>query len=354
MRRVGPWVVMIALLAPVAAECQSDPALWRFVYPNARALVSINLQRIRQSPAIAALHEKWPGGKLTTTFPDIEMLDDVDRILISSPGNPTTNDAGAESAQPPVLFAVHGHFDGAKVRQFFARLDTKAQSYNAFQVYRPQSKGDKNMAYLLVDPETILFGDAPSVFAALDRNQFGPPAPPSGSILARAAEMEAAYEFWVVMNQPDLLASDRFAGLIPGGDFVSGAQGLEAGISLRSGLAADITVHFASEASAKQVVTEMTRLIAEASKDKKVEAQMQDIVKKLKFSSEGPAAKISLRLTPQELARSAQAFTAGYRAGGASQAAVPAPAPVPTKPGVIHIEGLDDGPREIPYPDHQR
>jgi hypothetical protein len=32
------------------------------------------------------------------------------------------------------------------------------------------------------------------------------------------------------------------------------------------------------------------------------------------------------------------------------------PAPVahaPVKPGVIRIEGLDDGPREIPFPDHQ-
>ena len=28
------------------------------------------------------------------------------------------------------------------------------------------------MAWVLFDDETILFGDAPSVFAALDRNQF--------------------------------------------------------------------------------------------------------------------------------------------------------------------------------------
>jgi hypothetical protein len=356
IRRLGLFAVLIALLAPVTAQCQSDPTLWRFVYPNAKALVSINLQRIRQSPAVATIRGQWAGGKLTTILPDIGMLNDVDRILISSPGNQTTNDTGAESAEPPMLIAVHGHFDGGKVRQFFSRLDTKAQTYNSFQVYRPQSKGDKNMAYLLFDPETILMGDAPSVFAALDRNQFGPPTPPSGSIVARAAEMEAAYELWVVMNQPALLANDRFAGLIPGGDIVSDAQGLEAGLSLRSGLAADITVHFASEASAKQVVTEMAQLIAEASKDKSAAALAQGIAKKLRFTTEGSAAKISLRLTPQELEKSAQAFTAGYKAGAASQAAVPSPAaaPAPAKPGVIHIEGLDDGPREIPYPDRQR
>jgi len=268
-------IASIALLAPAAAECQSDPALWRFVHPNVKALVSINWQRIRQSPAVATIRGQWASGKLTA-LPGLEMLDDVDRILISSPGTPDTGNqaaggAAAESAPPPVVFAVYGHFDGSKVRQFFARLDTKAQTYNAFQVYRPQSKGDKNMAYVLFDPKTILFGDAPSVFAALDRTQFGPPALPSGSIVARAVDMEAEYEFWVVMNQPELLASDRFAGLIPGGDFVSGAQGFEAGVNLRSGLTADVTVRFGSEASAKQVVTEMTKLFAAASKDKSAE-----------------------------------------------------------------------------------
>ncbi len=356
-------LALVALLAPAAAECQSDPALWRFVHPGAKDLMSINWQRVRQLPAIASLREKVLNENFTSAFPFVELLDEVDRILISSPGTPNTGnqatgDAAAESVEIPMLIAVQGHFDGAKVRQVLTWLGAKPQAYNSFHVYRPQGKSTKNMAWVQFDADTILFGDAPSIFATLDRNQFGPPpAPQSGSIFTRAAEMEAAYEFWMVVGEPDLLASDRLAGLVPGSDWAADAQGFEAGMNLRSGLTADITVHFGSEASAQQVVKEMTRVIGAASKDKSGEPSVRDIAKKLKLMAEGPAAKISLRLTPQELEQYAQAYAAGHKAAVAAAAArakSPAfPAPAPAKPGVIRIEGLDDGPREIPYPDQQ-
>ena len=75
----------------------------------------------------------------------------MDRILISSPGTPNTGnlatgDAAAESVEIPMLIAVQGHFDAAKVRQVFTWLGAKPQSYNSFQVYRPQGKSTKNMA----------------------------------------------------------------------------------------------------------------------------------------------------------------------------------------------------------------
>jgi len=358
--RIGASAAIIILLAPAVAQCQSDPALWRFVYPNAKALVSINWQRIRQSPAVAMLREKMNTGNLMPAIPGLEMLDDVDRILISSPGIPKSESPQADPVQPPVLIAVHGHFDPVKVRKFFAEIGAKPQAYNAFQVYRPQDKSSKSMAWVLFDPETILLGDAPSLFATLDRNQFGPPPQAPGSITARAAEMEAAYEFWLVMNLPDMAPNDRVAAMFPGADLISDAQAFEAGINLRSGLIADVTVRFGSEASAKHVVTELTRMIAAAAKDKGAEAQMRDITKKLKFISVGSTAKLSLHLTPQELEKSAQAFAEGRkqsmaaaRSAGPFGNSQPVVIPTPSKPGVIRIEGLDDGPREIPYQDHQ-
>jgi hypothetical protein len=337
-----------------SASGQSDPAPWRFVYPNAKALISINWQRIRQSPAGAMIRDRWLNAGLAAAIPGIELLDQVDRVVISSPGNEAIQDTEAgtdvEPAPAPLLIAVFGHFDPAKVRALFARRGAKPQTYNSFQVYRPQGKDAKDMAYVLFDAGTILFGDAPSLFAALDRNQFAPPAPGPGSILARAAEMDAAYEVWVIVTTPDIMSNDRLAELFHGGEWAEDAQGFEAGVNLRSGLAADATVHFASEAAAKRVVTEMTKLSAMLAKDKKAEAQMQVIAKKLKFSSDGPAAKISLRLTPQDLEKSAQAFAAARKARAlvAPTQAVTAP---PAKPGVIRIEGLEEGPREIPYTD---
>jgi hypothetical protein len=350
-------VLLIALLAPAAAECQSDAALWRFVYPNAKALISINWQRIRQSPAGAMIRDQWLNGGPIAALPGIELLDEIDRVVISSPGNETTTGTAVVPAQAPMLIAVGGHFDAVRVRQLFMRLGGKAQAYNSYQVYRPQGQEAKDMAYVLFDAGTILFGDAPSVFAALDRNQFAPPAAEPGSIAARGAELDRGYELSLVITTPDIMSNDRLAGLFHGGDWAPDAQDFEAGVNLRSGLTADVTVRFASEAAAKRVVAEMTRLSAIAAKDK-AEPQMRDIARKLKFNSDGPAAKISLRLTSQDLEKSARAFAAAHQApvALASAGSVPAPGspqPATGKPAVIRIEGLDDGPREIPYPDPQ-
>ena len=137
-----------------------------------------------------------------------------------------------------------------------------------FECIRPQGKDTKNLAYVLFDANTIMFGDAPSLFAALDRNQFAPPPPEPGSIIARVAEMDAAYDLSWVMNGTDMISNDRLTDQLRAAEWAPDAQGLEVGMNLRSGLTADVTVHFASEASAKRVVTEMTRVIAAAAKDK--------------------------------------------------------------------------------------
>jgi hypothetical protein len=263
---------------------------------------------------------------------------------------------------------VHGHFDPAKVRAVFTRFGAKPQAYNSFQVYRPQGKQLKDMACVLFDAETILFGDTESIFAALDRNQFGPPAaaapqvPAAGSMLARAARMEGSYDFWLIMDAIEILSNDSMAALLRGGEWAAEARGFEAGVSLRGGLAADITVSFSSDATAKRMTTELTRLWNLAAKDKSMGPQIQEVAKKLKFIADGPSTKISLRLTQSELEKSAQAFAASQKAA-AQLARTPAaspnrtlvltPIPAPAKPPVIRIEGLDDGPREIPYPGPQ-
>jgi hypothetical protein len=359
-------LLVAATLAPGVARGESNPALWRFVHPNPKALISIDWARIRQTQVGAVLREKWlnVAGQPMPAIPGLELLKDVDRILISSPGGSTASDDSAQpddGAQQPLLIAIHGHFDPAEVRQVFTRFKAKPQAYNSFQVYRPQGKQAKDMAYVLFDNETILVGDAPSVFAALDRNQFAaatPPTPAPGSIAARAAEMESNYDFWLIMDAPEILANDSVASLLRGGEWASEAQGFEAGLNLRGGLVADITVRFSSDATAKRVTTELTRVLNAAAKDRGVEKQVQDIAKKLKFNVEGSATKISLRLSEPELEKAAQSMAASMQAGQRMAASAvsnrtpaPAPIPAPLKPAVIRIEGLDDGPREIPYPD---
>jgi len=363
MRRVLATLALAILLAPLAAKGQSEASLWRFVNPNTKALIGIDWGRIQPQPAGAFIREKWLTASVMGAIPALELLDDIDRVLISSPGRNSTDD----SAESPILIVIHGHFDVAKVRQVFSRVSARPQAYNSFQVYRPQGKdrqgnSGKDTAWVLFDAETILYGDAPSIFAALDRNHFAPastqPAPASGSIMARAAEMDASYEVWAIMDAAEMLSSDQISALLPDGEWTSEAEDFEAGVNLRAGLAADITVRFSSDVAAKSMTSELTRTMNLAAKDKSAGAQMQRFAKKMKVNLDGPAAKVSFRLTEQEMEQSAMAFARGQKAATLATAAStnPPPAPIPVeasppKPAVIRIEGLDEGTREIPFQD---
>ena len=352
MSRLHAAFGFAALLLPVAAwGQQSDPGLSRFIYPNAKALIGIDWARIRQSPGGAMMRQQWLAAGPMADIPGLELLNDIDRIVISSPGKGSRDDA----AGPAILIAIHGHFNPAQVREIFTRFSAKPQSYSSFQVYRPQGKNAQDTAFVLFDPETILFGDSKSIFAALDRNAFGAPSQPASSLLAHAAEMDANYEFWVIMESAEIMSNDQVAALFRGGEWISEAQGFEAGINLRAGLAADVTVRFSSDATAKHVTAELTRVINLASKDKKAGAPLQDIANKVKFSLDGSSAKISLRLTQQELEKSAQAFAESHKASArlavnaspvSNSASV---SKIVDKPAVIRIEGLDEGTREIPF-----
>jgi hypothetical protein len=356
-----------------AQSAQSEPALWRFVMPNASAVAGLNWARIRDSPAGAMLRDKvlaerWTSHHALAAFPGLDLLDSVDRILISSSGaiapeSPSdSGDARGENgdsptSSSPILVAAQGRFDPVRVRELFARSGTR-QSYNAFQVYRPKSKQNRNMAYVLFDPQTILFGDAPSVFAALDRNQFAdaPRPAPAGpaTMAARAGQLEGRYELWAILDVEELLASDTVAAFLQDKEWTSVAQGMEIGLSLRAGLDADFILRFSSDDMAKRVTAQLTHAVNAAAKDRGLDARARDMARKLRFNVDGSAAKISLQLSEQELEQVAQAFMEGEKAASAKAAsakAETAPVPAaaaPSPPGVIRIEGLDDGPREIP------
>ena len=356
--------VLTILLAPVTAHGQAPgpalgqpgPSPWRFVYPNARALISIDWARIRQSPAGAMIREKWLTPGALPAIPGMELLNDIDRVQISSPGKTTADDDSGES---PILVAIRGHFDAAQVHQVFTHFGAKPQSYNSFQVYRPQGKNAKDTAWVFFDAGTILYGDAPSIFSALDRSRFVSPPIETSSLVARATELDANYELWAIMDATEVMANDQIAALFQGGEWASETQGFEVGVNLRAGLTADITVRFSSDDTAKRVTAELTHALNLAARDKSSSAEVQDIAKKLKFSLDGSATKVSLHLTQQELDKSVEAFAAGYRASRAVASAAPAPnTPAPDKavsgkPAMIRIEGLDEGPREIPFEEPQ-
>lgn len=334
------------LLAAAIAPAQTDPALWRFIQPNAKAIISIDWKHVRQSHVGTMLREKWVDTN-GAAIPGVEFLNDVDRFLISSGGL----NGGDETSEPPVLIVVRGHFDLPRVRKLLLAHGARAQAFNSVQVYRPQGKSSKDMAFVLLDAQTILIGDARSVFAAVDRNAVPAPAADVGPVLARAIAMDAAYEVWALITTPGALANDRLMGLLSGGEVGSNALGYEVGFSFRNGLSAEASVLFESDSAAKRLASELHKMLKMAIKDKMGEPAMLDLEKKLKITAEGNLVKIAMRVTPQELEKNAQIYAATHKQPAPALVEVRAVAKPERR--VIRIEGLDEGTREIPYkPDH--
>lgn len=344
--------LLVLLSAPWLLHGQTDSSLWRFVHPNAKALISINWKLLRQSQTGSIAREKWLSSGPGAAIPGLQFLDDVDRFLISSSGHLASD----EASDSPFLIAVSGRFDLAKVRSFLTSQGIKPQQFNSFQVYRPQGRGAKDTGVVLLDAQTVLIGDVRSVFACLERNAFPQPAPAPNSIVARAAEMEANYDVWLLADGLESLASGKLTDMFGDDQISSEARGFQAGISLRAGLTAEVALQFETEEAAQKLATELTKFLKLSIKDRTGEPAFAELGKKLNIVAEGAVAKINLHLTQQELDKNAKLMGAPRKMQGtvavrgivSSTPTEPPPAPPRPERQVIRIEGLDDGIREIP------
>src|SRR5579871_239606 len=350
---VRPLASLVLLLAPLVGSAQTDPALLRFVPPNPKALISVDWKALKSTHIGALLREKYIDGDASSAMPGVEYLDDVDRFVVASPAGTRAD----ETSEPPMLVVVRGHFDMSKVRKTLAEHGAKPQMFNSIQVYRPQGKSSRDLAFVLIDAQTILIGDASSVFAALERNT-NPTPPDGGPALARAKELDSRYDVWAILSGMQAAASDRLMGLLSGGGLQSDSRSFEAGISLKSGLAADISLIFPSEPEARSMVSEFSKMMKAAVKEKVGVPAMVDFEKRLKAAADGATARISLRMSPQEFEKNAQIFAAARQQQAVAAAEVkPAEAVPPAPkaaPAMIKIDGLDDGPREIRLKPEQR
>jgi hypothetical protein len=353
MPPVSKLALVVLGLTPALGLAQTASGPWRFIPPDSKAVLNVDWGQIRSSHIVKLLREKWIDD---AAFPGSEFLDSVDdRFLISSSGK-NSDDPDADDG---LLVVVSGHFDLARVRAVLAHYRVKPQQYNSFQVYRPQGKDSKDWAFVLVDSRTILMGDSRSIFACLDRAAFPAEPPPPGSLVSRAPDMDSNYNVWAIVNIPGAFGTNRLTELLKGSDTDTQAQALEFGLSLRDGLALDYTLTLGSNSAAKEMAGELSRVVKLAIKDKLGDPALLDLEKKMKFTAQGSLTKLTVRLTPQELEKNAQLFAASHKSPAALQpptglaqvrpAVKPAPPPPPPEKQVIRIEGLDGGPREIPY-----
>lgn len=350
-----PWMQLNRLLAALACLCplapaQTDPGLWRFVHPNAKALIGIDVHRIRTSRLVAEMSSQLHAVPLPVPLPlhmpGMELLDSVDRVILSSPGvNPSSSDQ-----EPPLLIAVSGRFELVKLAAMLKKAGARPQMLESVTIYRLQDQANSDFGVVLLNSQTELIGDVKSLATVIERVGKGTPVPPG--IVEHARDLDIAYDFWAILSAPpSAVASDRF----PISGMAGKLNGFEAGIALRDGLLINVNLNTVSEAAAKSMYSQISKVIHLASKDRENHPEWAGLDRKLKFTVEHSDLHVALKLDNSEVARLAQGFDkARLRRPGLTANATEPPSRSVTpqqsnQKKVIRIEGLDGGPLEIPY-----
>jgi len=320
--------------------------MWQFAPANTKAFIGIRWNNVRDSQIARALKQQLTDGGFAA-MPFFSILKDIDEAIIASPGKQPDD---PDDKQAPVLIRVTGHFRAGELERMLSSEGTHAQSYRQKKVYRQKKSGD--MAVTLVDDHTLLLGDAASVFAALDRMEW--PAPATNPLLARAMKLRADYDLWAL----SAIAPTELAGrLMPDLPLFGDANGLELGVSLRTGLDLKLGLDTASDESAAKLAAELQKVLKLTAKDmlqgadRAKTADIASAMKKIQIGADKSSVRLTLRLDAAEVERSLAEAANRRRAARPTVAQTipsrPQPPPPPQNQS-IHIEGLDDGPKDVP------
>ncbi len=323
-------IVSLLLLVPALGDIPAEPPLWRYVHPNARALVGIQWSQVEKSDLGKWIQKRWIPD---LGMPGVEFLKGVEQVLISSPG-PRPEMADEE---PPLLIAIRGNFDLARVRQVLVEQGANPQSFAGVSIFRRRGKAVTEPAFALLSSRTILIGDIQSLFATIERLKVASSEENVDAFVGRAQGLAARYDCWALMSDTRAMHNFLFASLA--GKTVSpDSQGFQAGISVRSGLAIDVVLSVRNELAAKALQANLSRLVHTAEIDRGGSPDFASLIRKLRITSDRSNVFLSLRMTALE---ASQNFAPKQRTPVLAKADAPRL--------VIRIEGLDEGTRELPF-----
>lgn len=324
-------MAVLSLGIPNSGLCRApEPSLWHFVHPNAKAVIGIRWSRVQESELGRWIQRRWVAG---AAMPGSEFLKDVEEILVSSPGVPLNGD----QEEPPLLIAIRGTFDPHRVEELLLSHGVKKQMFGQIPLWRPTASSTGDPVFAMVDSRTILAGDLQSIFAALERPWSDSSSP---EWLERAKSLSTRYDCWALLRDSGTIHGFLLSNLI-GTTLSPDSQGFEAGISVREGLAMDVTLKVRTERAARSLQGKLNRNIQLASFQQTDSGGFRALLDKLRIATDGANVLLSLRLSAAEAARSLNPVREAHP-----------PPPVPSEPPpnlTIKIEGLDDGPREVPF-----
>lgn len=319
-------------LCLASAFGQSNPAALDLTHPDAKALAGIDLRSLRES-SVAQIF----GSDIKSTqagmmqFPGMGIFDDVEQVLVSSPG-PVP---GAKKENPPFLLIVTGHFAPDHVRPL---LRGARETYNEVDIY---TLGD-NMGLAVFDEQTLVLGDVASLKGAVDRRGARKPS----ALASRGAAMASSYNVWVIAT---ISPSAFQPGQMDIGKFAQDIRGIDAGMSVRDGLDLDIGV-LASTAKAADDIGKLLSMGLQAGLASKMDPKgAMEIARKMQISSDGTRMHIKFTLNKEELENQMRTLQQARMTSNPRIAPAPVSVVPDRSPKTIKIFGLDDGVHEIPF-----
>ncbi len=357
---VKPKVMLFLAVAAVSVTAQTNS--WQLSQPGAKLLLGIDVKSLRESAVGQTIREQMknippPANGVQSPLQGpmqaiaSGLLDQVDRVFVSSLGNPSAVFAASSKNKAPFLLVVEGRFPMAELQPFLKGKTPRR--YQDADVYRITPTDVTTFAFIkgVADSSTLLLGDETSVLAAIVRR--GGALAPASALLRRAQTLAATHDFWLIADGPltgfqptGTPASDPLAAQI-----AAQVKGMDMGLAMRDGFQLEVGVAAESEAAASQMAQMLSAQIQRALLAQPNRPETAEIANKLHISAEGNRLLLSLALTKDELTKQLLAAQAAGMQAASASSSQPAPPPVrqpkPANPGQITIYGLEGGPRVI-------
>jgi hypothetical protein len=352
---------MMLFLAAAAASVTAQTNSWELSQPGAKLLMGVDVKSLRESAVGQSIREqmnKIPPAASGVQSPlqgpmqamALGLLDQVDRVFVSSSGGPPAVFAASTKNKAPFLLVVEGRFPMGELQPFLKGTARRVQDAD---VYRLNPTDVTTVAFIKgqADSSTVLLGDEKSVLAAIGRR--GGALVPASALLKRAQTLAATHDFWLITDGP-------FSGFQPSGTAPSNplaaqmaaqVKGLDMGLALRDGFQLELGVAAESDVVAAQMTQLLSTQIQMALSAPTNPPETAEIANKLHITAEGNRMQLSLALTKDEFAKQLLAAQTARMQAGTTSSAQPKLPPVrqpkPANPGQITIYGLEGGPRVI-------
>ena len=357
---IKPKVMLFLAAAAVSVTAQTNS--WELSQPGAKLLMGVDVKSLRESAVGQSIREQM--NKIPPSANGVQsplqgpmqamamgLLDQVDRVFVSSSGGPPAVFAASTKNKAPFLLVVEGRFPIGELQPFLKGKTSRR--YRDADVYRISPPDVTTFAFIKgeADSATLLLGDETSVLAGIGRRSGA--LVPASALLKRAQTLAATHDFWLITDGP-------FSGFQPSGTAASNplaaqiaaqVKSLDMGLALRDGFQLEVGVAAQNDAVATQMTQLLSAQIQMALLAQANDPQAAEIADKLHISAEGNHMQLSLALTKEEFAKQLLAAQAARMQAGTTSPSQPALPPVrqpkAANPGQITIYGLEGGPRVI-------